>query len=331
MNPVLLGWVKLVCSTVGFGMAIAACSSSQNDVATRSRSNDGVSEEDAPATLDAFYEEYVEVTCRTATECYGFPSLYCRSDVWFEDYYGPKAADLVYHRDVAAQCLAAVRDWECGDMDFAAADACQRFAEGPGKENDSCTGTIDCGLDFYCDDDEQCPGVCLPRASDGEDCTVSPCVQGLTCSGDRCTVPAGEGADCSDLDCKDGLSCIEDVCKPYRPFSRQLGESCNDSADCYGLEHCDLETKTCVPAGREGDACGVVPCYLDFYCADSVCRARKPNGEPCAERPECTSGACIDGQCQELREIGEECTGPLDCRTVGCSEDGKCLPLGSCQ
>jgi hypothetical protein len=337
MNPRSLRWLPVVCPTLVVGVLAMGCGSAQDDVATRSGSREGANgssnEEDAPDTLEAFYREYTDLSCQRSAACYGFtlPTNCDWDELWFESYYGPKAANLVYHRAEAAKCLAVLRQSDCGDLDQVVLEACLGVVEGPGKANDSCTGSIDCGLELYCNKDAQCPGVCQARTSAGEDCNVSPCKRGLTCASGVCSEPAQEGADCSTLECGDGLSCSDDVCKPYAPYRQELGESCESSTDCYGVEYCDLETNKCVRAGREGDECDVVPCHFEYYCAESVCRARKSNGETCAERLECESYTCIDGQCEELRDIGEECTGPLDCRTATCGEDGTCLPLDSCE
>jgi len=207
-----LRWVERVPPAVIFGVLTAGCASAQNDVTSDSRSNDDAngrnpaiegnppSGAEGPATLEAFYSEYAELNCQHTTECYGVAlAVYCdHSESWFEDYYGPKAANLVYHRAEAADCLAALRKSECGDLGQFTVEACRRVIEGPGKQNDSCTGTIDCGLELYCKDDEQCPGVCLPRARAGQDCTVSPCLEELTCTGDLCSAPAG-GAQAASL------------------------------------------------------------------------------------------------------------------------------------
>lgn len=352
-------WVRLAWPQVLVGV-VAGCSSAQNEVATSSRETDTASDDstrdaaanddsardaaandaaanggDAPATLEAFYTEYYALLCEYVKECYGAPELaFCDVDSSpLEAYYGDKVAGLIYHRETAAQCLAHLRNLDCEALDPLTTEACLRIAEGPGRENDTCSGAIDCGLDLYCNDDEQCPGTCKPRAAAGEDCTISPCLEELECANGTCTRRASEGESCSDVGCERELSCLDGVCERYLPYQRKLGESCESNADCYGAERCDLDTKTCERAGREGDECGLtLPCYtFDYYCAESVCRARKANGESCVEPSECSGNACIDGRCQEPRDIGEKCSEPLDCRTVSCGEDGKCSPIGSCE
>jgi len=119
-----VAWLQVVYPTLVFGVLMTSCASKRDEVATRAGSHESAndenhqSEEDGPATLEAFYSEYAELNCQHTTECYGVAlAAYCDyNESWFEDYYGPKAAKLVCHREEAADCLAALRKSECGDL-----------------------------------------------------------------------------------------------------------------------------------------------------------------------------------------------------------------------
>lgn len=131
---------------------------------------------------------------------------------------------IVYHGDLAADCLAAFRALDCSELDSISdppIDGCEEIFEGQLADDAECVTDLEC-VSGFCDGDSLNgdPGVCRTRPGDGDPCTTFDCADGFYCDNSGaegvCAPAQADGADCSfDEDCQsdncDGGTCMAAV------------------------------------------------------------------------------------------------------------------------
>jgi hypothetical protein len=154
-------------------------------------------------------------------------------------------------------------------------------------------------------------GKCVALAQQGQDCTTTPCANGLTCdqTAKTCQPPPPlptKGATCQFV-CASPYKCIAQVCAD----AVQAGGACPTGLECASNLTCNPQTKTCVqptlaPAGQP---CGfvnnqVVSCQSGLECkqgpnSQGTCVAPKLAGDACTVgQGECATFLfCINGTC----------------------------------
>jgi Concanavalin A-like lectin/glucanases superfamily len=176
-----------------------------------------------------------------------------------------------------------------------------------------------------CDQGEQCAsgvcsgGVCCDRACNLScySCTLNGKLG--TCS----AVPAGEdpGNSCSaevPATCgRDGTCDGSGGCRRY-PANTQCAEGrCSNATEfaastCDGAGTCRVgASKSCAPGICMGASCASScsqndQCQTGFFCDNSKCTVKRPNGMTCGMPFQCASNFCVDGYCCDS-QCGEMC------------------------
>jgi hypothetical protein len=250
------------------------------------------------------------------------------------------AGKLVYHADVAQDCLDAYAALSCDSTQqpVGALDIC----------NNILTGTVAmggaCAFDQECESDNCvvpsctaacCTGTCgAPSAlpSVGQPCTAF-CAGDAYCGADSiCHAPLADGAACMTEPCAYGLYCagrtatLPGRCKPLP----HLGEACEGACAEVGAI-CDAGT--CVGVGVRGDPCTAdAQCSQFYQCAGSQCALLPTLGMPC--RTTCYEAAYCDGTtCIAQKPNGASCLRGDECDTHYCERGeaaGTCSDLPVC-
>jgi hypothetical protein len=158
------------------------------------------------------------------------------------------------------------------------------------------------------------------------------------CLGNVGTKVSGESCR-NDLECGAGLHCsMQDYACPgsCAPF-RQAGESCTigSETECYPGRELTLAELFDLLATNPAELEALGDEELD--CADYVCRAPAPIGQPCVASQRCIDGWCDDagtGLCQALGGVGAPCEFDGCAEGFWCDEElgaasGTCRALGS--
>jgi hypothetical protein len=334
----------------------------------------------APAGADDFLVTLAQHLCHAEERCgraatFDYGACLASNQARYEDgllgfiISQVESGEITYHRAQATACLDAVDGLRCGQDDDAAEIACESVFVGQGEDGDECLIDEQCAAGAYCDDFDQCPGMCRARAALGESCDTVDCQSGLDCSPDIvCTQLLASGARCSwdSARCQPGLRCLSEsgeeigldsdmaTCKP--PVVRvpaKLGETCGPGTedhvtlcdrDLACIPSDDQSTYTCKARVARGKPCHAGfenPCEPDSYCArledsnyNGVCRALPQTGEPCTglEDLECTFGlecSAADNLCHALARIGDPCTYESECASYTC-QNGECAEYEHC-
>jgi hypothetical protein len=157
-------------------------------------------------------------------------------------------------------------------------------------------------------------GRCVPRVSEGADCSEARCAYPLVCgSTKRCVSSGGQGASCGGTeDCQSFYRCINGHCQRLLP----LHAACTTDAN---PKQCDINLR-CTPLserghdgecrpfvlGKDGDPCGVV-------------------GKNPSTVVECANGDCINARCVRHLTDGAPC-GPAtpNCEALASCREGTC-------
>ncbi len=115
---------------------------------------------------------------------------------------------LVYHPEIAAQCVAELAAKKCQEMKSNATSgitACDTYLEpkvalgGACVMSESCVGGHCSGASLTAD------GVCKAFAQEGASCANDLCAAGLYCDGTKCAKPKADGTTCSvNFECATG-------------------------------------------------------------------------------------------------------------------------------
>lgn len=260
-----------------------------------------------PESLDAFCEDYAQMSCEAAQRCgcfeagaFGACLAQAQGDC-LEWLLPARAAGRIdYDRAQGGQCLAQLEAVyaDCVVGWTEQAGACQDMLVGTVPENGACVAEEECAGELLCLD-----GKCLALPGDGLACHEQfGCAMDAFCGDDKiCHTRRALGEQCPDGwdACEVGLYC-EPASHTCRPL---LGAG----ASCAGAEwacepdlYCKSAGKTCAPYAAEGQSCADSEmCQPPWYCGDDkVCRARLPADAPCTTGDQCKSGSCVDGHCE---------------------------------
>jgi hypothetical protein len=197
----------------------------------------------------------------------------------------------------------------------------------------SCGSDADCAAGSFCSATSVCTvkraiGAACPTGN--HECGNNQCVDGVCCSS-PCT---SNCMACSAA--KSGVGGSDGTCTLVANGGVGRGEcgspSCIGSTlstpVCNGAGSCTTGTKSCLPSSCNvgGNACQTscttdANCGTGFYCASSLCAAKKTPGTACTAANQCVSGNCVDGVC-----CSSLCGGPCE----ACNESGKagtCTPV----
>lgn len=238
-----------------------------------------------PVAEDDLAEAFADVICDLQAQCdceSMIPAEECRTTnaQVFEMYLGPaKEAGLSYDAQCGGVGVGLYRDIGCGEIEDAidenACRPCKLYyggkALGAACSQVAMLGYDDCAQGLICDG-EVCVDPC-DRAGEGEACLGRSCANGLTCvvmddgtgQTSACVRPAKLGESCADVFCDDELICDGATVKCVAP--PKVGEECNGS--CAEGAWCDVGDTT-----------------------PWLCKAAKPEGQPCVNGEECVSGSC---------------------------------------
>lgn len=237
-----------------------------------------------------------------------------------------KAGTIVYHEDLAGQCLGGIGGSSCErNRLFDEPAACEQVFEGTVAAGGQCAIDEQC-ISHQCDvpacPDQCCQGTCIgdaptPRPVLGESCATSTrCVESF-CHQDTlvCTAYLALGATCNDTD-----ECLTGVCNGVCTALPTTGDTCmpaTQEATCAKIgDICSQTTMTCVAVGLSGDPCTTrADCSPIYTCgASAMCVLGPRVGEACP------TGDCIDnsfcndaGMCQAPQADGASCTSNSEC------------------
>lgn len=197
----------------------------------------------------------------------------------------------------------------------------------------SCAGPGECSGELEC--------LASPRREchaklSGASCTDdAPCVDTEYCDGTQCTPepalgePCGAGVACAEgLGCRMGPAVDEGTCQPLP----ELGEPCalgrfGPFLCAEGLA-CSAQLCGLPPGEDEPCAAGELRCEEGLGChvegAESVCKPRVSEGEPCGLDDSCMGGLFCDFQVQRCRAfyaVGSPCSAGNEC-----GDEGSCVP-----
>lgn len=209
---------------------------------------------------------------------------------------------------------------------------------------------VACSGDEACVDTEYCEGgQCAPEPGLGEPCGAGvACAEGLGCR----MGPAVDEGSCQLLPelgepcalgrfgpflCAEGLACNAQLCglPPGVGEACAVGEiRCEPGLGC----HVEGAESLCKPRVAEGEPCGLDDsCSVGLFCDFQVqrCRAHYELGAPCSAGNECgVEGSCVpdaqgDFRCVPRPTLGQacfldECTEGLSCRSP--YDAGLCAP-----
>jgi hypothetical protein len=190
---------------------------------------------------------------------------------------------------------------------------CSEMCVRLGNENETCG--IYCGGTTPCFELQACgPGlacvndVCVTTKSVGAPCgggDLVPCAQPSFCTADpadpqstgTCKKPVSGGTCRADAECPAIEFCLQGVCAPRLV----RGASCSDApAGCEAWTTCSQSTGTCLPAGKPGTPCLLLPpadgfpyCMLGTCGADNMCVANASPGGSC-DGTGCAPGSSCD-------------------------------------
>jgi hypothetical protein len=267
------------------------------------------------------------------------------------------AGTLMYDPAQARTCLAALEDETCDHrIFFRDVPECEDVTTGQQQLGDDCHFSVgnhfavakECA-EGYCFNDA-CPGTCQEFAAETEECGGYPAIScdssaDLWCNyqTDTCEPRAGVDEDCSQTPCADGLICHSDEGTLTCIEGLELGDTCDASDDrCTNSTFCS--DGTCVSQADTGQSC-----RFDHHCpygdscldqdgtgsnAPGICRARGDDGSVCYKDFDCQSELrCVDNACTALPVEGEPCdegfcAPGLWCRHEAMGDTGECRALG---
>ncbi|HVU51822.1 MAG TPA: hypothetical protein VHL80_14095 [Polyangia bacterium] len=248
------------------------------------------------------------------------------------------AGRITYDRAGAAACLSQAGASLAESCRFDTIPCADEVVAGLLPDGAPCESSAECAATSFCvrPDRSTCQqAVCTPDSQLGEPCGIG-CAPGLTCAtdgSDVCVVDTGTlGAGCdltavapcdwgfacrpnasgagacvesrTGLACQDDLECpVEDLCDGTCKPRLAMGASCAASPQgCLALATCDQATRRCVPAGNDGQPCGMNGFCYEGSCSptaagDSVCVVNRGTGSACDDPNECASGVCEAGAC----------------------------------
>jgi hypothetical protein len=190
-----------------------------------------------------------------------------------------------------------------------------------------------CTVDWPCESDYYCQGVCLPLPKIGESCeALGDCVYGAYCGPDgSCLAVPGVGEPCgfaragkpNAYYCEPGLGCNVDPSSMTGTCLAlpQLGEPCLLTGDSAGNQACDpalhcddaQSPGTCIAIGAAGTTChSVWDCQGDLACA---C----PTAEPDCKLRKCASPRVEGERCDEPNTA---CHAAFRCEAGICTQRG---------
>jgi len=134
-----------------------------------------------------------------------------------------------YDSSAAGRCVDAIRaavsnyDATATNISVTTSSDCTSVVVGTLPLNAACDGSLPaCAPGLYCSAVLQGMGTCKTPAQTGEDCTMTPCAQGLAClPGHLCGDPLDEGQTCTTpFQCKSGFcdSTMKCVAQTVRQF-----------------------------------------------------------------------------------------------------------------
>lgn len=275
------------------------------------------------------------------------------------------AGRVVYHADLAPQCIADFAELECGKvLDWP--QSCYAALEGTVGLNGDCERSPDCVPGYFCNLAGGCPGKCIARLGELESCgSDSDCAAGLRCEdigdggGRKCQMPSALGQPCkgnAHPDCALGLMClgIWDVTAQAGTCVDAVSQfTATESGACSlktgplcaeGLS-CAVDTMqgsgTCQQKVGAGQPCKVaLPdiCPVGQFCnlITKQCEALPADGEACQKvglKQPCVPYARCgpDGLCHDLKHLNDPCLSSAQCYSGHCHEtDAVCVPLDGC-
>ena len=217
------------------------------------------------------------------------------------------------------------------------------------------TGVCCGGSDTHCNDNDLCTidvcdtetFQCTTVSNEGAECAASGCdanvwTAPMTCNDGQCTEGGGESncigenpcklyactkGGCAEVDAGFGSVCAPQSCD---------GDLVTSALQCDQNAGCNLGGFTskcaggfnCADALSCGTSCeGSGQCQSGYYCDDSLCLKKKPDGSPCLQDLECTNAFCNNGFCCSG---GDCCANATDCDDGNACTTDTCLPTFVC-
>jgi hypothetical protein len=301
----------------------------------------GCDEETQPAgiPMDAFANLHREAICEHLVACHFMPDQAgCLSAVSTDQGVAQAVASaqagiLAYDPGAARTCVDTISTYTCNG-DIMVPRALRQACDGVfGKrlgEGEACFHASECqGIDAVCEGactDSCCQGTCKLAAAGaavGQPCDdMIACQEGAYCGSDNmggqvCTAKPGPGGSCAGTSgCQAGFACDPNTQTCFK--QADSGMACNPDLAADGcaavVEYCNVDSRTCVPYPKPGEACGAnayatsicVP-YAD--CDGTMCVSRPNSGQACPQ------GTCI-GEGQGVYGFSP---------TLECADSGTCV------
>jgi hypothetical protein len=264
---------------------------------------------------------------------------------------------IVYHPEIAAECVASYADATCagvsGIVVGAGNTACTDMFEGTLADGAPCSNLEQCGAQSTCDDSHfgMCPsGVCTHLPQLGEACTTT-CGYLLRCASGTCATLLPAGSACTPsglLECEVDLSCVvsetdptHGTCGTEAPAG--VGEPCGHGCEA-GLV-CPAMTSICRQPRTDGtceqtysghgDCAGDEQCMVAAGTVAGSCVPLPTVGEACsgvcARGSRCFVGSGGTGTCTVAIADGSACESSATCASSYCGPSGTCEPAPLCR
>ena len=260
----------------------------------------------------AFGSEVVEALCAMFVRCQVMPDRVTCLAKWTVDSdearevptFVAKIAKgrMSYHPDIAARCLALLRDASCSrallDLDTIEA-TCDSVFEGKVPAGGACHIDHECAQDGACINRSSCTsasccpiGTCEPRPVTAPACETSRnCPRGQSCVGARCVPPPGPGQACNHGNCRNSVCHYTmQICTAPAPE----GGACREASECDDwLASSCPPNRLCHRASGPGQPCaGTLACLPYLRCKDGTCQPRLGPEQPCESPGDCLAGSC---------------------------------------